>query len=209
MKLVVVGAGGHAGVLIAALKRAGTPPFGCVDPDPSKWGQSLLGVPVLGGDEQLDELRRREELQLVNAVGYTRDPAARRGIWERFRGAYRFAVVRDPTGLVDDSAVLCEGAQVLAGAIVQTGARIGENAIINTGAQVDHDCRIGAHAHVAPGAVLSGDVKVGDSTLIGAGAVIRQGVCIGRGAVIGMGAVVIRDVADGMRVAGVPARSMI
>ena len=206
MKLVVVGAGGHAGVLIAALKRAGTPPFGCVDSDPSKWRQPVLGVPVLGGDEQLDELRHGGDLQLVNAVGYTRDPAPRRAIWERFRGAYRFAIVRDTTAFVDDSAVLCEGAQVLAGAIVQTGARVGENTIINTGAQVDHDCSIGAHVHVAPGAVLSGDVAVGDSTLIGAGAVIKQGVNIGRAATIGMGAVVIRDIPDGVRVVGVPAR---
>ncbi len=205
-RLVVIGAGGHAGVLIAALKRAGTPPFGCVDPDRTKWRKSLLGIPVLGGDEQLDELRHGAEVQLVNAIGYTRDPAPRREIWERFQGTHRFAIVRDPTAFVDDSAVLGEGAQVLAVAIVQTGARIGENTIINTGAQVDHDCRIGAHAHVAPGAILSGDVSVGDAALIGAGAVIKHGVSIGRGAVIGMGAVVLRDVADGMRVAGVPAR---
>ena len=207
-QIVLIGAGGHARVLIAALKRAGTVPRACVDADSAKWQRALDGVTVLGGDERLPELGAPEEIELVNAIGFIRTAAPRREIWQRFAARYRFAIVRDPSAIVDDTARLGAGAQLLAGSIVQAGAAIGENTIINTGAQVDHDCRIGAHSHIAPGAVLSGAVQVGDCVLIGAGAVIKQGVVIGSGAIVAMGAVVIRDVAEGAVVGGVPARSI-
>jgi len=45
-----------------------------------------------------------------------------------------------------------EGAQVLAGAVINPGVTIGENCLINTGAVIDHDCAIGrtATSHRAP-----------------------------------------------------------
>jgi len=51
-------------------------------------------------------------------------------------------------------------------------------------------------------------VTVGEGSHIGIGATILQGVRIGTNAVVGAGAVVLRDVPDGDRVAGVPARSI-
>ena len=65
--------------------------------------------------------------------------------------------------------------QIMAGAIIQPGCKIGVNVIINTGAQIDHDCVIGSHSHIAPGAILCGGVTVGKGAFIGAGAVIPEG----------------------------------
>jgi sugar O-acyltransferase (sialic acid O-acetyltransferase NeuD family) len=206
-RTIVLGAGGHAGVLIAALRRSGTEPHGCLDADRAKWGQHVLGVPVLGNDELLDKLGAPEELELLNAVGITRDVALRRAVWDRYRDRYHFVTVQDLTAIVDDTVVLGMGTQMLAGCIIQAATSIGANTIINTGAQIDHDCRIGTHCHIAPGAILCGNVTVGDSTFIGAGAMVKQGVAIGSSAIVGMGAVVIRDVPDGSVVLGCPAES--
>lgn len=49
-------------------------------------------------------------------------------------------------------------------------------------------------------------VKIGCNVWIGGGAIILPGVTIGDDAIIGAGAVVTRDVADGVTVAGNPAR---
>ncbi len=96
----------------------------------------------------------------------------------------------------------------MAGAVLQTGCRMGENVIINTRASVDHDCIIACHTHVSPGAVLCGNVQVGQGSHIGAGATVIQGVRIACNGMVAAGAVVIRDIPEGVTVAGVPAKEL-
>lgn len=113
-----------------------------------------------------------------------------------------------PGAVVSASAELGAGSVVLAGAVVNADARLGIACIVNTCASIDHDCQLGAGVHVSPGAHLGGTVTVGEATWIGIGASVRNGVRIGARAMVGGGAMVVRDVADGITVAGVPARPM-
>ncbi len=203
---LIIGAGGHARVLIEALTKSGTAILGCVAKEaPIRW---IPSIPFLGDDEAL--LRHTpSSVVLINGIGSTARPDLRRDVFLRFKQkGYHFGTVAHPAAILPSDILLGEGAQVMAGAILQPGCRVGDNAIVNTGAVVDHDCRIGAHVHVAPGAVLSGDVTVGEGAHVGTGARVIQGVEIGAGAVVGAGAAVVRDVPPGARVAGVPARSL-
>lgn len=111
-----------------------------------------------------------------------------------------------PSATVSRRAFLGVGSVVFAGAVVNVDVRIGQGAILNTGCSVDHDCLLGEAVHISPGARLAGGVKVGDLGWIGIGASVRQLVCIGRDVMVGAGAAVVDDVADGLMVAGVPAR---
>ncbi len=202
--VVVMGGGGHAAVVIDALLLAGFEVAGICDPklEPGSLGASRIAV--LGGDDALDGWSPNTTL-LANGVGSTRSTEARRGLFERFKKAgYRFATFVHPSAVVAEDVTLDEGAQVMAGAVVQPGAVLGRNTIINTRASVDHHCVIGDHAHVAPGATLSGSVRVGEGSQIGTGASIVQGIQIGRDALVCAGAVVTRDVADGEKVVAVP-----
>lgn len=204
--VIVIGAGGHAKVLVDALLRTGFSPVGLVDRDPSLVGREVLGVAVLGGEAVLQRYAPGD-VRLVNAVGSVQNMQARKAVYDRFRSrGYEFASVLHPCAVVSDHAVLQSGVQILAGVVVGPGAVIGENSIINTNASVDHDCRIGAHVHIAPGATLSGGVSVGEATHVGVGACVIQGVQIGRRSLVAAGAAVVHDVPDGGRVQGVPAR---
>ncbi len=203
--IIIVGAGGHAKVVADALLAAGATVAGLVDAAPAATARHVLGLPVLG-DDQVVLGRPTDALILANGVGSTGQPSARVRVFDSFRArGFRFATVVHPASVIGRDVELAEGAQVMAGAVVQPGCHIGVNAIVNTGAAIDHDCRIGAHAHVAPGAVLAGGVTVGDRAHIGAGAVVIQNITVGPDAVVGAGAVVVHDVSDGMRVVGVPA----
>lgn len=206
--VLILGAGGHAKVLIEALLQSGATLAGMTDPDPDLVGKKVLEVPVLGGDEVVGDFPQTEIL-LVNGLGSIGVPVARKGLFERFKAmGYRFATVIHPSAILASDVKLEEGVQVMAGVVIQPGCRIGCNAIINTRASVDHDCIIGSNVHVAPGVTLSGGVCIEDVAHIGTGATIVQGINIGTYSVVGAGSVVIRDVNNSTSVVGVPAKAI-
>jgi len=204
--VILIGAGGHARVLLDALALNQVAVLGLTDADRGKHGQLLEGSRVLGDDSVLERFAPQTTL-LVNALGSTDTMRPREQAYERLRAlGYRFMTVVHPSAVVAKSAQLGEGVQLMAGAIVQPGASVGDNSLVNTGAQLDHDCVVGRHVHLAPGATLSGAVRVGNASHIGTGATVVQGITIGARCLIAAGAVVTADVADADRVAGVPAR---
>jgi UDP-perosamine 4-acetyltransferase len=204
--VLVLGAGGHAKVLVEALLAGAAVIAGVVDANPELNGMQLLGVPVLGGDE-LVETFPPSEILLVNGIGSVGLPFRRRELFERFKNrGYRFATVVHPSAIIASDVELEEGAQIMAGAVIQPGSRIGSNAVINTRASVDHDCTIGEHTHIAPGVTLSGAVSVGGVCHVGTGATVIQGITIGSQSVIGAGALVLKDVPSSVTVRGVPAK---
>jgi UDP-perosamine 4-acetyltransferase len=206
-RVVGLGAGGHAAVVVDILRASGNDVIGLLDPDTSLKGASVEGAPVLGGDELLAQLRDRDVEGFFVGVGSTGNAAARRRLYTlgREAGLVPIAAVH-PGAVVAGSATLAAGVTVMAGAVINPRARLGENAIVNTAAVVDHDCIIGDHAHVAPGAVLGGGVVLGEAAHVGIGAVVREQCAIGAAAVVGAGAVVISDVPGGLTVVGIPAR---
>lgn len=203
LPVIVIGGGGHAKVLISALRLQQRLILGFVD----RSGTSLpvLGVSNLGNDEAAFA-HLPAEVELVNGVGSVGSTRLRIEVFERFKQkGYRFASVLHPAALIAAEVELAEGVQVMAGAVIQAGARLAENVIVNTGACVDHDCWIEPHTHIAPGATLSGNVRVGFGSLIGTGASVIQNVRIGSRSIVGAGAVVVKDVPEGVTVVGVPA----
>lgn len=202
--LVVLGAGGHAKVVIDAALCSGWRPGVLLDDDPGKQGTAYIGVPVTGRCSQWSTLQGR--LSFVVAVG---NNEVRARLQTELEAADRnVAVIRHPFCAIANSASIAAGTVVLAGAVVNADARLGRGVIVNTGATIDHDCIVGDWVHVAPGVTMCGAVQVGDGTLLGVGSRVLPGVRIGRGCVIGGGAVVHRDLPDNARAVGVPARPL-
>lgn len=189
----VLGAGGHARVVVSTLRAAGFTVAGLYDDDPAKWGTSLAGVPVLGPLDQATGLA---------VIGIGHNPT-RRSIAARLRTLTWISVVH-PAAWVDPSVRLGAGTVVFAGTVIQPDAVLGDHIIVNTGATVDHDCVLGDFVHVAPGCHLAGHVALGTGAFLGIGSAAVPGVRIGAWATVGAGGVVIADVPDGAVAVGVP-----
>lgn len=203
-RLLVIGAGGHAKVVIDIAEVLGTWEIAAILADgPEASGRRVLGFPVVGRTDQITEFADRETRFIV-AIGS--NVARERLQTASISAGLIAATLVHPSAVVARSAVLGEGSVVMAGAVVNSEAQIGRGVIINTGAIVDHDCRIGDYVHIAPGVRLCGSVSVGARALLGVGASATPGISVGRDCIVGAGSAVIRHVPDGARVAGVPAR---
>ncbi|MBP2636933.1 MAG: hypothetical protein H6Q72_2840 [Firmicutes bacterium] len=206
MKLptIVVGGGGHAKVLIDILQLTTEQLLGFTDIRSDN--KMVLGV-LRMGDDTIISSYSPNEIQLVNGIGSVGCADLRRQLFEKFKQrGFAFKTLQHPRAIISREIVLGEGAQIMAGAVIQPGCIIGSNTIINTRAAIDHDCSLENHVHIAPGAVLSGGVHIGEGAHIGAGATIIQGVNVGRNSIVGAGAVVTRDVPSGVTVVGIPAK---
>lgn len=207
--VIVIGSGGHAAVVADALLASGKQVIGFTDTDPTRYGQLLCGLPVLGSDHVLQD-RDRAALRLANGIGGTGSAESknvRRAVQENLESlGWRFVGVRHPSAIVSRFASVGDGVHLLASCVIQAGAVIGDGCIVNTAAVVEHDATIGRYTHVACGAVLCGAVSIGTGSHIGAGAVVRQGVRLGDEVVVGAGAVVVEDSQCGATLVGVPAR---
>ena len=205
-KIILIGSGGHAKVLVEALSAANTPLDGLTEIDMEIERPALRDIPVLGTDECILEFAP-DDVILINGLGTSDGTGPRRRVFESFRDrGYRFQTIIHPAAVTASDVELADGVQIMAGAIIQPSVVVGCNAIINTRASIDHDCRIGRHCHIAPGATVCGYVAIGPGTMVGAGAVISDRISVGADCFIGAGAVVTRDVPDGVQAKGVPAR---
>jgi UDP-perosamine 4-acetyltransferase len=195
----VLGGGGHARVVIEALRRCGATVAGVIDPEPAVAAALPKHIAYLGKALEMLDPAQYDVAIGVGSVDVGDANPRPRLFDEAKRAGFVVRGVLHPSAIVPEGLVLGEGTQVMAGAVLQPGVRIGVNCIINTSASLDHDCRLGDHIHVAPGAVLSGGVSIGDGCHIGTGAIIIQGIVIGAEAMIPAGAVVTRNVPPGVR----------
>lgn len=205
-RMVIIGAGGHAKVLIDAILSRGDYKIEGVLDDKLKAGEEVMGLPVIGGDEILERLK---DFYLAIGIGSVKATDKRKVIYDRYKkSGFEFPVIVHSNACVSKSSVLQDGVQVMAGAVINPGAKIGANTIINTGAIVEHDCDIGPHCHISLNAALAGRVSVGECCHVGMGANLLQEIKIGSNVTIGAGAVVTKDVEDGKTVVGVPAEDI-
>lgn len=205
-KLVLLGSGGHAKVLLDILMQQSKELLAIVSPENSLGDKIFDGIPHYTSDDDAIERFDPKEVKIVNGVGALPKQSLRTKLFEKFKQrGFEFETLVDHRAIVSPLAEIKEGAQVMPGAIIQAGAQVGVNSIINSGAIIEHDCLIGDFNHVAPGATLSGGVRLDEGVHVGSGATIIQSVTVSRNSIIGAGAIVSKSISESSIV--YPARS--
>ncbi len=198
-RLLILGAGGHGGVVADAAQCCGYSDIKFIDERWPELSQKIVW-PVVAASLPA----QLQDWQVIVAIGQNK---VRLDLIRELMGNdVDLPTIIHPSATVSKHAVLGLGCFLAANAVIGAGARIGLGSIVNTSASVDHDCTLGNGVHISPGAHLAGSVTVGECSWIGIGAVVREGIVVGERTMVGAGAAVVAHVPDGAEVRGIPAR---
>ncbi len=204
-KIVIIGGGGHAKVIISILKKLRS--FDIVGYTDIENNGPILGIQFLGGDDILKDLLNKKVKNAVIGIGQIKRSQIReRAANYAISAGFKFPAIIAPTAMINEEVIINSGAVIMDGVVLNSGTNIGQFSIVNTKASIDHDCKIGNFVHVAPGVTLSGGVKVGNYTLIGAGSSVIQNVIIESNCIIGAGSAVMKNCVENSMYVGVPAK---
>lgn len=204
-KLLLLGGGGHCKSIIDSLSGCNTyAGIGIVEK--SGIGHApILGIPVVGTDEDLDKLKREGYTDAFVSLGSIGNTSNRRKLFGLISSlGFDIPNIIDSSAIVSSNSTLGRGLFIGKHAVVNAGSILGDGVIINSSATIEHDCTIGSFAHVSPGVVLCGNVTIGEDAHIGAGCIVRQQVQIGSRAMIGMGSIVLHNVPENTLAYGSP-----
>mgnify|MGYP000472436169 FL=1 len=195
-KLVIIGASGHGKVVADIAKKTGYHEIVFLDDNENV--HECGGYPVVGRSHEVETINADVIVGIGNASIRKK---IQKSIPER-----KMATLIHPSAVVAEDVIIGVGTVIMAGTVINPGARIGKGCIINTCTSIDHDCNVGDYVHIAVGSHLCGTVSVGDETWIGAGATVSNNISICSKCMIGAGAVVIKDAKESGIYIGVPAK---
>ncbi|WP_298067397.1 acetyltransferase [uncultured Cetobacterium sp.] len=206
-KVIVIGSGGHAKVIIDIILQRNKilddnlNIIGILD---DKYNEDekieIFETPIIGKIEKMVELA--EDIHYIIAIG---NNSVRRKIAEKYSDK-KFITLIHPKAIIGEKVKIEEGTVVMAGSIINSYTKIGKHCILNTGSIIEHDNTIEDYVHISPNATLCGGVMIKEEAWIGAGATIIQEKKIGKKVMVGAGAVVIKNLQDQIKVIGVPTK---
>lgn len=192
-KIVIIGGGGHAKVIISVLKKIGEYIIaGYVDKENHG---DILDAKYLGSDEILTDLYIGGNINATLGIGQVNTTRKRFEVVNKIKSiGFRFPKIISKNAIINEDVNIGDGTQILDGVVINSGSKIGSFTIINTSSTVEHDCIVGDFCHIATCATLSGGVEIGDFSMIGSNAVIVQYKRITSNCLIGSGGVVINNI---------------
>ncbi|CAH8286173.1 sugar O-acyltransferase (sialic acid O-acetyltransferase NeuD family) [Mariniflexile fucanivorans] len=205
--IVIIGASGHAKVIIDIIERLNTCHIvGLIDSFKPK-GTKMFNYTIIGKESDLLTLTKEYDFNLgIIAIG---DNWIRKTLHNRIHTIcpeFDFISVIHPNAVIGKNVKIGKGSTIMAGAIVNSDAKIGKFCIVNTKASLGHDSSINDYTSLAPNTTIGGNVKIGTCSAICLSASVIQDLTIGKHTIVGAAALVIKNVGDFKMVYGIPAK---
>lgn len=174
-ELILIGGGGHCASCIDVIEQEDKFKIaGIVDKD-AVCG-ALYGYPILGGDDDLQELRTKFSYAFI-AVGQIKSPEPRIRLFEHVRSlGFILPTIVSPRAYISRHASIGEGTIIMHDALVNSCANIGCNCIVNSKALIEHDGIVEDHCHISTAVIINGGAKVRRGTFVGSNTTMKESV---------------------------------
>jgi len=135
----------------------------------------LLNYPILGGDEDINQLRTFFDYALIT-VGQIKNPTTRIRLFDIVKSlGFTMPVIISPRAYVSGRASIGNGTIIMHDALINSHAVIGCNSIINSKALIEHDAVVEDNCHISTAAVINGGAIIRQGTFVGSNAVTKEG----------------------------------
>ena len=197
-RIALIGAGLGATQVIDILQAAESgSAVAIVDDDASRWAGEVMGVPVVGGFEQLVTLFGKGAFDAAIIAISTSVPARARLRKALEANGIPLANAIDPTTRIAVDVTFGTGNVVCAFCHFGVGTVVGHNNFLSAFNSYDHHNQLGSDISTGPGCMTSGLVVLGDQVRLGTGIYVEPHVEIGDDAQIASGSVIVTSVPAG------------
>ena len=205
-KIILIGGGGHCKSCIDVIEQEGNYSIAGIIDISEKVGNIVLGYPIIGCDEDLDNLFEEFDCFFIT-LGQIGSAQSRIKLFNKIKDkGKKIPSIISPLAYVSKHSTIGKGTIVMHNAIINANVNVADNCIINTSALIEHDVIIGSNNHISTTSTVNGGVTIGQGCFIGSKAVIKNNVSIGNDVVIGAGAVVLNDLQQSGVYYGNPAK---
>jgi sugar O-acyltransferase (sialic acid O-acetyltransferase NeuD family) len=208
MRILIAGCGTYGEVYLSYLRRCTDFEIvGFLDDDPEAIGKTVQGLRVLGTTEDLALYKEQGVEGIIAPIGNNK---ARVRILEQATAiGMSTPNFIHPTASVSKDAQIGKGVYILPESIVMPYADIRDFVMVSMGVHIAHHTILHKGVFLSSGANMGAGIEVGECAYFGMSATIMTGIkMVGKDVTVGAGAVVIRDVPEGITVAGVPAKPL-
>lgn len=206
MRSIIIGAGTYGEVYLAYLQEAGIDIVGFLDDDPKYEGQSVRGIPVLGGISRLNDLKEKVNVEAVYC------PLGNNKLRVKFLKmanelGYKTPNYIHPSVIISPNVTIGDGVYILLGTTIMPHTVIKDYVMISMGVHLAHHNVLEEGVFLSTGCNFGASIHAHKYAYCGISSTIMTGMHeLGEDCLIGAGAVVIKDVPDGAVMAGVPAK---
>lgn len=189
--IILIGGGGHCHSVIDVIEQEGRFRIKGIVDKTKPLGSSVLGYPVIGNDNDLDNLVKKYQYALIT-VGQIKSPSLRIKLFDlAVKAGFILPTIVSPNAYVSKYVTLGKGVIVMHDALINVNTIISENCIVNSKALIEHDCQIFKHCHISTNVTINGGVTIKEGCFIGSGVVTKESITIDENSFIKAGSVVI------------------
>ena len=206
-KIIILGAGGQALNVINLLlnEKSEYEAYGILVN--SKIRGDILGVPILGDDSMLVQLKEEGITSAFPAVGFgvKVNNQLRKKVFEKLLNeGFSIPNLISSSALVRSGVKMGQGNLVQSGSIIDTDVELKNNISVGMNVCIGHSCVIEDHVTFAGGVTLNGGITIGEGSFLGMNCASYSN--IGKWSKISPCTPCLEEVGDGMVAFGNPMR---